>query len=251
MRKATGGGKRQSGRSDRRSRSLDVELYIRRFIESNHLAAGARLPTETALSKELAVSRAVVREAIATLRAEGLVETKQGSGLFVANTDTDAKSKAGLANINVAEVASYVEVLEVRAAVESEAAALTAERCSPACLVRIRECCSAFAARAKADQLAADEDFGFHLAVAEGTNNQQFVRYFEYIVRQTILPMTIGDGHPVSSVERGFLREVIAEHERVLKAIMDRNPQAAREAMHDHILRGIRRAEHCISIAQS
>ena len=52
-------------------------------IKSGRLAPGARLPTEHALTRAARVSRTVVREAVAALRAEGLVVTRQGVGAFV------------------------------------------------------------------------------------------------------------------------------------------------------------------------
>ena len=54
-------------------------------IRGGRLAPGARLPTEQALTTELGVSRTVVREAVAALRADGLVVTRRGSGAYVAD----------------------------------------------------------------------------------------------------------------------------------------------------------------------
>src|SRR5437870_11953178 len=56
-------------------------------IRSGRLAPGARLPTEQALTRAARVSRTVVREAVAALRAEGLVITRQGVGAFVSAED--------------------------------------------------------------------------------------------------------------------------------------------------------------------
>ena len=56
-------------------------------IRGGRLAPGARLPTEQALTSALGVSRTVVREAVAALRADGLVVTRRGSGAYVAESD--------------------------------------------------------------------------------------------------------------------------------------------------------------------
>ena len=61
-----------------------VGSALEKRIRSGALTPGERLPTEAQLGAQFAVSRAVVREAVARLKAEGLVESRQGSGVFVA-----------------------------------------------------------------------------------------------------------------------------------------------------------------------
>lgn len=65
--------------------STRIAAHLLAQIEADGLAAGTRLPTEAAMAREFGVSRAVIREAIAQLRNEGLVETRQGAGAFIAD----------------------------------------------------------------------------------------------------------------------------------------------------------------------
>src|SRR5262249_28486496 len=84
--------------------------------------AGLRLATEQELMGAMGVSRPVVREAVAALRAEGLVRTRQGSGAFVA-----ADAARGAFRIDpegLSSIGDVLEVMELRLAVEVEAAAL-------------------------------------------------------------------------------------------------------------------------------
>ena len=60
-----------------------VVALLVRDIEAGVLEPGCRIPTEQQLSAKLGVSRNVIREAIAQLRADGLVEARQGVGAFV------------------------------------------------------------------------------------------------------------------------------------------------------------------------
>src|SRR5262245_6640116 len=62
-----------------------VMAHLVADIRSGRLGPGARLPTEQALTEVLGVSRAVVREAVAALRADGLIVTRRGSGAYVAD----------------------------------------------------------------------------------------------------------------------------------------------------------------------
>src|SRR5262245_30810207 len=95
-------------------------------IRGGRLAPGSRLLTEQELMTTLGVSRTVVREAIAALRSEGLVVTRQGSGAYVAADGSRVPFR-----INADGAGSIVDVLrimELRLAIEVEAAALAAER---------------------------------------------------------------------------------------------------------------------------
>ena len=93
---------------------------------------GSRLPSEAQLTEAHGVSRTVVREAIAALRADRLVEARQGAGVFVLEAEVPAPTPLFLRNIDHERVSSMIELLELRTAVEVEAAGLAALRRSPA-----------------------------------------------------------------------------------------------------------------------
>ena len=98
---------------------------LRREIVEGRLQPGDKLPTEAALGASANVSRTVVREAVASLRAEGLVETRQGAGALVLAAP---KRLPATGEVEAATVDDIVAVLELRLAVEVEAAALAATR---------------------------------------------------------------------------------------------------------------------------
>ena len=100
-------------------------------ILSGELSPGARLPTEQEMVAAMGVSRTVVREAIAALRAEGLVTTRQGAGAFVA--EDAGRRPFRLALGGLPSVAEALDIMELRQSVEVEAAALAA---APARTVR-------------------------------------------------------------------------------------------------------------------
>ncbi len=111
-------------------RGLTAQLVMRLTgdIVSGKLTPGSRLPTEQEMIAATGVSRTVIREAVAALRADGLVVTRQGVGAFVAENvrrpfrvDFDESSSLG----------EVLNVMELRAGVEIESAGLAAERASP------------------------------------------------------------------------------------------------------------------------
>ncbi len=113
----------------RGSRTLVSRLgeTLRQAIATGQFPPGSRLPSEAQLTEAHGVSRTVVREAIASLRADRLVEARQGAGVFVLEPSSAVQPvMLSLSNIDLARVSSMIELLELRTAVEVEAAGLAA-----------------------------------------------------------------------------------------------------------------------------
>ena len=171
-------------------RSLTQQLFTRLAadITSGKLPAGSRLPTEQEMIAATGVSRTVVREAVAHLRAEGLVLTRQGVGAFVAENvrrpfriDFDESSS----------LREVLNVMELRTGMEIEAAGLAADRASAAGVKKITESYEAIDAAIERGENAVDQDFAFHCAIADATGNPQFRRFLEYLGRFIIPRQTI------------------------------------------------------------
>ncbi|GEE03105.1 GntR family transcriptional regulator [Gordonia spumicola] len=134
-------------------------------IRDGEWTLGARLPGETTLAAQLGVGRSTVREAIRQLAGRGVLSTRQGSGVFVQALDVPADHGETMRR------ASIVSVIEARIAIETEAAALAAQRRTPADLRAIRR---ALAARADAVGDVdghVDADLAFHRAVVVAAAN--------------------------------------------------------------------------------
>src|SRR6201998_2066521 len=105
-----------------KSLSSEVIDRLAEQIMSGKLPVGTKLPSEQEMMKGMGVSRTVVREAVAALRARGLVITRQGAGAFV---DRDARREPYVIDPDgLGSLDSVLDVLELRMAVESEAAAI-------------------------------------------------------------------------------------------------------------------------------
>src|SRR5437763_14245546 len=116
----------------RAPRSLSGELVARlaEDITSGKIAPGSQLPTEQELIAATGVSRTVVREAVAALRAEGLVITRQGVGAFVSAMPQQAPFRIDPERMQSLD--EILNVMELRLGVEIESAGLAAERASKA-----------------------------------------------------------------------------------------------------------------------
>ena len=207
---------------------------LRRKLQSGEMRPGDRLPTEKELSQSHGVSRAVVREAVAALRSDGLVVARQGSGVFVAE-QPPADLRQNLFLFEAEKLSSVIEVLELRAAVEGEAAALAAERVSPAELAKIKECHQAFGEAVALGDQAEAQDFALHLAIVESTHNRQFVEFFRFLGARTIPRAQALGPPPDTDAADSFLRRIHAEHAAIVRAIADHDAQAARAAMTAHL----------------
>ncbi|GAB3119638.1 FadR/GntR family transcriptional regulator [Novispirillum itersonii] len=216
-----------------------VTETLRERIVSGQLKPGDKLPTELELNRELGVSRTVIREAVASLRADGLVQPKQGVGVFVtAPPPRDAAREGeGFIQISPQKISDVIEALELRTAVEVESAALAALRCSPA---QEAEICSRFDALEAALQhgeLSESEDFEFHLSVARATNNPRFIEFLTYLGNRTIPRSRLREeaGLPRNQALEEQLNQ---EHRAILEAILRHDPEAARTAMRQHLAGG-------------
>jgi len=203
-------------------------------ILSGRLEVGAKLPTEVQLVKELGVSRTVVREAISRLRNAGLVEPRQGSGVFVlqpaaAPLDLSVSQKRGTDT-----KAKVLQIVEVRRAIEAEAAGLAAERSTPADVAEMRAALATIERAMDAGGDGVDEDLAFHRTIAESTGNPVLaatVRYLGEVLRSGIRVTRANEAR-----RSDFANQVRAEHAAIVDAIERGDRTAARAAAREHMV---------------
>ena len=214
-------------------RGLTGEIVARLTadITSGKLLPGSRLPTEQEMIAATGVSRTVIREAVAALRADKLVVSRQGIGTFVAENirrpfrvDFDESSS----------LPDLLNVMELRTGVEVEAAGLAAERASPAQIKKIAERLAAVKAAIERGETAVDQDFAFHCEIAEATDNPQFKGFLEYLGRFIIPRQTVW-GRTAPLLKQSNLAVFQREHEQIFDAIRAHSVTRARAAMQRHL----------------
>jgi GntR family transcriptional repressor for pyruvate dehydrogenase complex len=193
-------------------------------IATARLPPGAKLPTEQEMVAAMGVSRTVVREAVAALRARGLVVTRQGAGAFVA-ADADRRPFQ-LTFDGLPSIAEVLEVMELRASVVVEA---------PAARRRVAKTLAAIDAALDRGESAIDEDFAFHRAISAATGNPQFADFLEYLGRFIIPRQSIRVATHRPEGQRAYLETFQREHAAIAAAIAERDSAAAREAMRLHL----------------
>ena len=215
-------------------RGLTGELVARLSADiiSGKLSPGSQLPTEQEMIAATGVSRTVVREAIAALKADRLVVTRQGVGAFVAD---HVRRPFRVEFDETSPLREVLNVMELRTGVEVEAAGLAAERASATQIKKIGDRLTAIRAAIEKGGNAVDQDFAFHCEIADATGNPQFKRFLEYLGR-FIIPRRTVWGRSAPLAKRIHLDLFQREHEEIFAAICDRAVVAARGAMQRHLL---------------
>jgi DNA-binding FadR family transcriptional regulator len=211
----------------------EIAERIAAEITAGKLAPGTRLPTEQEMVESMGVSRTVVREAVAALRAEGLVITRQGAGAFVA--EDAAQRPFRIALDGLASFDDVLDVMELRAGIETESAALAAERITPAAAAAIARALERLTAAVERGGVAADEDFAFHCAIADATGNPQFAHFLQYLGAFIIPRRTIRVDADRTEAPRDYLQRIMREHRAIALAVTSGDVAGAREAMRLHL----------------
>lgn len=210
---------------------------LRRQIEGGVVQPGQRLPTEQALAAQYAVSRTVVREAVSRLRSSGLLVARQGSGMFVAARD--AARPLDFDSAVLADLGAVLDVVEVRRALESEVAALAAQRATSAQRQAIQQALARADASIASGSATVDEDLAFHQAVADAAGNPQFPRLLRHLEQYLRDAMAVTRRN--ESMKAEFILQVRQEHQAIADAILARDPSAARAAAARHMHEASRR----------
>jgi DNA-binding FadR family transcriptional regulator len=219
----------------RRSQSLAQEVagFLTEQIRGGTLAPGSKLPTEYEIMSSQGVSRTVVREAISSLQAAGLVETRHGIGTFVLNSPR--KSGMQLDPGTITTVRDLLALLELRISLETEAAGLAAVRSSEQQLQQLRQALDVLQASLESGENAIGADFRFHLQIAIATGNHYFIDIMTHL-GENVIPRSRLNTAQIADDERSiYLDRVQREHEAIYEAIARRDTEAARAAMRYHL----------------
>jgi DNA-binding FadR family transcriptional regulator len=152
-----------------------AEILLRR-IQAGEWRLGHKLPGETTLAVQLGVGRSTVREAIRELAGKGVLETRQGAGVFVIAVDVAEDWEAVLKRVSI------VAVIEARVAIEAEAARLAAHHRTPSDMRALRRALSRRDAGNQAVDDLVDADMALHRAVVAASHNDVLVELFDSFV---------------------------------------------------------------------
>lgn len=211
-----------------------LAVQVRREIADGGLKPGDRLPTEREMSLSYGVSRTIVREAMGRLKHDGIVVSRQGSGVFVAD-DTAPTLRLHVVPSDAADLRAVVELLS---AIRAAASAHAAVRRTPAQLATITRWYQAIGRAIRDGRPGEDEDIAFHRAIIDAAGNPLFLEILQFLdarVRHFVRTARTNSRH------RGLTEQVQEEHRVMLEAIAAGDPNAARIAAEQHLANALKR----------
>ncbi|MCW5236299.1 FadR/GntR family transcriptional regulator [Verminephrobacter eiseniae] len=222
-----------------------IAEQLRALIAQGAFDAGARLPAERDLAKQLGVSRPSVREALIALEVEDWVEVRIGSGVYVLDRAQCARRPVASAEAGAPSGAvapsewGPLELIRARRVVEGETAAIAARCGKRKDVDAMSRAIASMHEQAERQVAPLDGDRAFHLAIAGASGNTVLV--------ETVQGFLDSRRGPIFTRLGGYFetatswRVAIAEHEAIRDAIAARDAEAARDAMHAHMDKSHRR----------
>jgi DNA-binding FadR family transcriptional regulator len=214
-----------AGSSDPQKLYQQIARAIAAAIADGRYPSGDKLPSERELADDFGVSRPTIRDAMIALEFQGLVEARQGSGVFV-NAATAVAEDA--AEIEV----SALDLTEARRLFEGEACALSAAIVTEEQLAVLDRLATEMARDILPEEVDRLEQ-EFHLSIARAAGNAAIASGVEdlWMLRQQSSPCVAALRRARADTSGDF----VGEHRKIVAALRERNPKAARQAIHGHL----------------
>lgn len=210
-----------------------IAEQLRKLISAGEWAVGARLPAERDLARQLGVSRPSVREALIAMEVEGWVEVRTGSGVYVldrSKTPSPANDRGG--QISPDEWGP-LELIRARRVVEGEVAAMAATQAKRKHIDAMEKALASMKLDADRGVLPLEGDRAFHTAIVESCGNVVLIETIQRFWDSRRGPLFERLGGHFETVDSW--RSAITEHQAIFDAVRNRDPDAARVAMHAHM----------------
>jgi len=210
-----------------------IAEQLRKLISAGEWAVGARLPAERDLARQLGVSRPSVREALIAMEVEGWVEVRTGSGVYV----LDRSKAPSHGNGRAAEISpdewGPLELIRARRVVEGEVAAMAATQAKRKHIDAMERALASMKLDADRGVLPLEGDRAFHTAIVESCGNVVLIETIQRFWDSRRGPLFERLGGHFETVDSW--RSAITEHQAIFDAVRNRDPDAARVAMHAHM----------------
>lgn len=215
---------------------------IERLILDGTFPPESRLPSEQDLADQYGVSRNVIREALKSLKENGLVSIRTGSGTYVRRPTTEPVSEALNRFVRHSmDEFSLAHFYEIRRMVEPESASLAAQRATSEELAAIRQQLKAMEEHRDDSQAWSQADLDFHRAVTAATHNPLLCSILNALIEPLRQVISAGHADPLGP------QAGLQAHRRILESIETNNSEEAHQAMMEHLLDSERRLVSIIS----
>jgi GntR family transcriptional regulator, transcriptional repressor for pyruvate dehydrogenase complex len=213
--------------------SEKVANQLKKAIGDGLFRVGDRLPSERELAEQMGVSRPSIREAIQQLELQGILETVHGGGSIVRNL-TEQEIRRPIEIVLGDDRQRVLELTEVRAFMETWAAKQAAKNRTEDELERIRTYLEQMEHDFEKGEIRAEVDFKFHAEIAAAAHNTIFSHLMNSIYE--LISYSIKVHREQVFITREDQETIFHGHLQVFKAIQNRDPEAAENAMNQHLL---------------
>ena len=214
-----------TGSADTQKLYKQIARSIAAAIEDGRYAPGDRLPSEREFADDFGVSRPTIRDAMIALEFQGLVEARQGSGVYV-------KAARQISEDASERDVSALELADARRLFEGEACALAAATITDEQLALL-DCLAADMGRDVAVEDFEKHELEFHLAIARATGNAAIAATVEDL--WSLRQQSSSCAAALRRARASGRGDSVAEHRKIAASLRTRDPKAARLAMHGHL----------------
>jgi GntR family transcriptional repressor for pyruvate dehydrogenase complex len=208
--------------------TMHVVEHIRGLISTGQLRPGDRLPPERELARSLKISRSTLRSGIGFLSAMGVLKSRHGAGTFV-STGPPALDASSLDVLGALHHFLPWQMFEARMVIESNLAALAAERATDEQIAELAEEVTEMYAALDDSQQYLIHDIRFHRGIARAAGNPILAALMETVTANIYANRT-------RTIHRSQDFKVSSEmHREIYRAIRAHNPTQARHAMEKHL----------------
>ncbi|GAA5502924.1 HTH-type transcriptional regulator LutR [Deinococcus xinjiangensis] len=204
-----------------------AQIAIKRYIEEHQLQPGDLLPSEGQLAKDMGMSRLSLREGVKTLEAVGILEARQGEGLYVKAFTFDSIFE-NLPYSFATDGKSLRDLLQVRTALEEGLIGMVASKATPDQLGRLEELAQNMMTKAKAGEPFEEEDREFHLTLY-GPLENPFVNRLVELFWEVFHRL-----HGTAGVTHWNIEQTAQDHLNIITALRTGQPAQAANAMQTH-----------------
>lgn len=210
---------------------------IKNLIASGAIAPGSKFPPERTLARDFGVNRASVRQVLKVLEIMGVLSQRVGDGTYLSDSAETILNEP-IDFLVLLDDLSQHELFETRLMIEPELAARAAERATAEDISALRNAIFAME-RSKTTRERLNADMAFHEAIFRASGNRICHLLFRGIHRTLLMSMG-------QLSDRVSIDQPLMFHRRIYSAIRERDGEAARKAMQEHIVdaRGLVGQEH-------
>ncbi len=206
--------------------SADIAALMRREIAKGTFRQHDRLPPSRELAAEYGVARNTLREALMQLEAEGLIETRPGSGSYVTFAGEEQATEA-------VDGASPLELIDARFALEPHICRLCVLHARREDFEKLGELCARMEAAAGDPSAFSEADTAFHRKLVETTRNRLLIWIIDHVTR--VRGLDEWNRMRRLTLDRNIIIQYNTQHRQILNAIRSREPERAASHMKEHL----------------